>query len=285
MTLTSRMKEILAADGTAIRAAALALGCSAGHLSRVLRGLRHPSKKLIQAFQRLARRHDLERLVHERRKGRPRRGGNVAEVRRAFGVSAPTRLTQPLRTAFRLACYTPAGREMVEELDRLDRPGSFWKPVKWLAGLMNGPEQALLMNLLLSGGNPKELHPRHVAFPLPVLERPGHWWLALVLPAEGLLVVAFPQLEVCTHKFGYRRLDFMLAVAAPDGTGIHRNVEVDGPPHRGRQAADRARGEEIGLGTLRLTAEQAYDRATPGKLLEWLGEQVHLQRPSRAATR
>lgn len=266
-TLIDLLQQAFSSGEHSLRAVAAAIGCSAGHLSRVVRGLRRPSKKLVLDLQQHLSRSDLERLHRARKRGRRARRTLCKSVRRAFHVKKGPRLVSSLRQAFALVCWCPAGQSLVDALDR--RVGFDFKAAKWLARLLNAPEQAVLLRMLLGGGDIQEMRPRDVGFPVAVVESPGAWWLAVVTELKDYLEVVFCQLELVTPARTYRRVDFLVAAAA-EGKVIFRVMEVDGPQHAGTKRADRLRTEEIGLRAFRVSAEAAYAEDLLTKFRTWM---------------
>lgn len=239
---------------SSLREMANLVDCSPGYLCELEKGEKIPSDEFLERVRLALGTGNLRGFERPRREGRPSLPAAAARVRSAFKCQSPLRPIQPLRQAFSLARYHLKGRELVEELDAWRRPGVFWKAVKWSAGQMNGPEQGVFLRFLLPDGQVHELHPRQVGFPLPVIEPPGHWWVAAVTVVGGRLLVAFPQLGVLTAAGAPRRLDFLIGL---EGAGLV-NLEVDGPTHRGRKIYDRIRAEELNLRTLRVGSTQMW---------------------------
>lgn len=270
-TLIDLLQQAFSNGEHSLRAVALAIGCSAGHLSRVVRGLRRPSRKLVLDLQRHLSRSDLERLHRERKRGRRARRTLCKSVRRAFHVKNRLRLVSSLRQAFALVCWCPAGQALVDALDR--RAGVDFKAAKWLARLLNAPEQAVLLRVLLGGSAIQEMRPRDVGFPVAVVESPGAWWLAVATQLEDYFEVVFCQLELVTPARTYRRVDFLVA-AAGEGKVIFRVLEVDGPQHAGSKRADRVRAQEISLRAFRISAEAAYAEDILTKVRNWMRSEL-----------
>ena len=257
-----------------LRIAAAGLGCSRSHLSEVERGLKRPSVDLLERASLYYGTRDLQVAPGFRPTGRAQLRERARQIRRRFGSLHRPRHTQPLRQAFALACYHEVGRQRLAELDRRKRPGIFWKAIKTMAVSMNGPEQGAFLALLEPDGEPIELHPRDLRFPIPIIERPGHWWLATALETGGNLVVVFSQLEVAPGPGPTRRLDFLVGVASTDTRGFVV-VEIDGPAHAGRKPQDKLREREVPLPFVRFRTNEVWRREFRGMLLDKVIEKVH----------
>ncbi|HXE71092.1 MAG TPA: hypothetical protein VNO81_00400 [Candidatus Nitrosotenuis sp.] len=109
----------------------------------------------------------------------------------------------------------------------------------------------LALHFLCKGADLEDLHPHRLGFPRAILEEPGRRWVALVKSLEGGWLVLFAQVWVETLPGRLRRLDY-LACLAWKGRASFLNVEVDGPSHRGREQADRARQGQVALPTVRV---------------------------------
>lgn len=256
-----------------LRIAAAAIGCSHSHLSEVERGVKRASPDLLERACQYYGAKDLQVAVGSRPKGRTQLRRQARLIRRRFGSLHRPRHTQPLRQAFALACYHEVGRQRLAELDGRKRPSVFWKAIKTMARSMNGPEQGTLLALLQPDGEPVELHPRDLRCPIPIVERPGHWWLATVLEADGALVVVFGQLEVVPGPGPTRRVDFLVGVDSPDARGLVV-VEVDGPAHAGQIQRDKLREKEVALPFVRFRASDVWRRDFRSLLLEKVLEKV-----------
>lgn len=249
-----------------LRKMASLVGCSSSYLCEIENGGKVASEEFLERIRLALGSGNLRGAEKPRKMGRPQLPAFADQVRSAFRYSTPSRPTQPLRQSFSLARYHPVGRELVEELDARRRPGIFWKAVKWAAGQMNGPEQGVFLRLLLPDGEMHEFHPRLLGFPLPIVEPPGHWWVAVTRRIDGRLLVAFPQFRVQSLAGSPRRLDFLIGM---EGVGL-LNLEVDGPEHRSQQTPDRIRAVELNLRTLRVGVQEIWRDDFFGNLVKMI---------------
>src|SRR5690606_31185458 len=123
-----------------LKQAAEDLGYSAGHLSKVERGLCPPSAELLARARARYGAVDLGITGRGRPRGRSQLASTTRKICGLFGVRPRIRWTQPLRQEYALAQYHPVGRERLEALNSLKgRPPIFWKAVKTLPRRMNSP--------------------------------------------------------------------------------------------------------------------------------------------------
>ena len=258
--------------------AAAALGCSKSHLSDVEREVKQPSRALLLRAEEVYGVQGLADRRSWRPAGRPQLRSEAEEIRRLFRARWRTRLTQPVRQEFSLALHHEVGRARLEELNSKRRPSVFWKAVKTLPRRMNSPEQGALLALLVPDGEPLELHPRDIGFPLPVVEPVGHWWLCVLVRQGDARFVVFGQLEVMSRPGQVRRLDFLVGVWTPTSRG-YVVVEVDGPVHRERRPLDQAREKEIDLPFVRVQAHEVWRKDFRNYLLARVLARLEQVRP------
>lgn len=272
MPLHDLAASIRAARGDlSFRAFARILECSASYLKEIESGKATPTPRFLERLRACDALKTLpmagpQRPTRKRKTRKPSLPPIATRLRSVFRVPRPNRPVQPLAQAFALARYTSRGRELVQELQAQRRPGAFLHAAKWQAQFLNGPEQRLLLSLLTPEASLHEVHPRVLGIPLPVVEPPGHLWLAAATPCEAALLVTFAQLAVEVRPGWTRRMDFFMGLS---DHGLV-NVEVDGPIHTGRQAQDRVRAEQISLPTLRVPA----DHVDSPDFLKWLLQQL-----------
>lgn len=262
------LRALRLGQGLSTKAMADYLGCSKSHLNQVELGKAHPSIRFVERVSSLLGL-ELSNGHRSLEKGRPRLASPLSPEH-FFGRSPRRALPGgPLRQNFQECCWDPVGAALVRELDARRRGGLFWKAIKYLAREQNGVEQGAMLQMLLPDGDLHECHPHALGFPCPVLESPRHWWVAVTAEWEGRLLLAFPQLVLSPRVGCLRRIDFMLA--AGDGRRVvHANLEVDGPTHRARRLADKARDGELPFPTLRVGAHEVWSKGFRRRILGWV---------------
>ena len=173
----------------------------------------------------------------------------------------PTTLASvPLRQAFRAACQSKVGSDLVEQLDRQRRPAAEWRALRHSPGGLNADEQMFLLHGLMRSGILHETTPEDVRLELSYVTPPRHWWLALhvgpcvFFPQLTLSLEYDGSLEFEARKIRSPRLDFLAAI--PCTPPLFINIEIDGFGHSGREKNDRARAAAIRLPTLRIASER-----------------------------
>lgn len=230
-------------------------GLSRSHVCELEKGAAHPSVACLRKIAKVVQ-VTLDDLL-DGVPYRPRHGGRRAltNLGAALHGHFPTpRSVQPpqsLHAAFRLARFTVQGNSLLAQLSQQRRSRDAWRVIKQLASYLNGPEQELVLHLLVNGGAPEEIHPGKLGFLKPIVDDRGGRFHGIVLAVEGGLIVVYPQLGVITGKGRHCTIDFLVCVGV-DRRVVFISGEVDSKWHKGKEERDAGRDRAVGLPSMRI---------------------------------
>jgi len=270
-SLPARIKDLRLAAGLTQKVLARSMRYAPSHVSNVERGRHRATLRFVQRFAETlgieAERVLQGTVIPSRPTGRRLLRKKARAIISRFGYRLKRAPTQPLRVAFKLALSTVQGPRLLDEVDGLRRSGAWYEALRSLAPLLNGPEQEMLLHLVLAPALLQDLHPHLIGLTRAVVSDHGRRWLCLVMRRDKALFVFHPQVRVETLSGRFPRLDFLVSIRTR-GKTTFVNVEIDGPAHRGRTREDGEREADLGLPTLRYRIQDVDQAGFLERLVE-----------------